>query len=402
MTTMKRVVFIAPFGLRPKGTVMARMVPLASELRRRGREAIIIAPPYTNPEDSGTVEIVRGVPVKNIRLGPRNRALAAPILAWRLLHGALDERPTHLHLFKPKGYGGLAAMLFLLARRLRPLPPLFLDTDDWEGAGGMNDLHGYSVAEKRLYAFQEQWLPRRVRGVTCASRMLYDAHTAMGIAPDRLLYLPNCVDETAPAAGGPVRQRLGIVHDTPVLLLYTRFFEFRQERLHQVLAEVVRRVPTVKILVVGKGTRGEEQELVRAAETMGFGRSLAMAGWVEPEAIPGYLAAGDAALYLFDDTMVNRAKCPAKLTEIFREGVPVVGDRVGQIPEYTAPENRFLLCDPQDWRQMVDKAAALLLNEEKRRKAGDAARRFLLESFTWKNAGEQLDSMYENCGSPHH
>lgn len=390
-----RVVFIAPFGLRPKGTVIARMVPLAAELRSRGHEVVIVAPPYTNPEDSGRVELVRGVPVKNIRLGPRNRALAAPILAWRLLKGALAEKPEVIHLFKPKGYGGLAAMPLILARRLPSPPPLFLDTDDWEGRGGMNDLLGYSAAEKRLYAFQEQWLPRRVRGVTCASRMLMDAHLAMGIDAERLLYLPNGVYGSGPADGAPVRQRLAVPRDAPVLLLYTRFFEFSQERLHLVLAEVARRVPHVRFLVVGRGKHGEEGELVRAAERMGFCRSLLLAGWVEPEAIPGYLAAGDAALYPFDDTIVNRAKCPAKLTEILGEGIPVIGDRVGQIPEYTAPENRSLLCDPDDWRQMADRAAALLLNREQRRAAGSAARRYLLESFAWRGAAERLEQFYD-------
>lgn len=290
-------------------------------------------------------------------------------------------------------------MLLILARRLHSLPPLFLDTDDWEGKGGMNDLLGYSTAEKKLYAFQERWLPHRVCGVSCASRMLFDAHLAMGIDAKRLLYLPNCVYETSPADGAPVRERLSIPHDAPVLLLYTRFFEFSQERLHLVLAKIARRVPAVRFLVVGRGRHDEERELVRAAEKMGFCRSLVMAGWVEPEAIPTYLAAGDAALYPFDDTLVNRAKCPAKLTEILREGIPVIGDRVGQIPEYTAPENSFLLCDPHDWRQMADRATTLLLDPDQRQAAGTAARRHLLGSFNWQDAAGRLEQFYDGCRS---
>ena len=63
-----KIVFLAPFGIRPKGTVLARMVPLAAELQRLGHELTIIAPPYTNPEDSGREETVCGVRLVNIRL----------------------------------------------------------------------------------------------------------------------------------------------------------------------------------------------------------------------------------------------------------------------------------------------------------------------------------------------
>ncbi|MRR33753.1 glycosyltransferase WbuB, partial [bacterium] len=151
-----KIVFIAPFGLRPKGTVIARMAPLAAELQTLGHEVVIVAPPYTNPEDSGKVERVRGVVVRNIRLGPLAGAAAAPVLSLRLLRAALAERPDLIHLFKPKGYGGIAAMLQLFCRGLGlPLPPLFLDTDDWEGKGGMNELQGYSSLQKRVFAFQE-------------------------------------------------------------------------------------------------------------------------------------------------------------------------------------------------------------------------------------------------------
>jgi len=46
-----KIVFLAPFGIRPKGTVIARMVPLAAGLCALGHEVVIVAPPYTNTED---------------------------------------------------------------------------------------------------------------------------------------------------------------------------------------------------------------------------------------------------------------------------------------------------------------------------------------------------------------
>lgn len=390
-----KIVFVAPFGIRPKGTVIARMVPLAAGLQFLGHDVTIIAPPYTNPEDSGREEMVRGVFLKNISLCPSSKGVDALVLSWRMYRATMAEKPDLVHLFKPKGYGGMAALALILSRRLgRRLPPLFVDTDDWEGAGGMNELHAYGWIEKAVFSFQERWLQQCAIGVTAASRTLQSRASEMGILPEKVLYLPNCVDDVSPGDGSQIRSRLGITAETPVVLLYTRFFEFDQQRLHLVLAEIHRQVPTVRFLVVGKGRRGEEDLLRRAAEDRGFSRALIMAGWVEPPDLPGYLAAGDIALYPFDDTVVNRAKCPAKLTELVRAGVPVIGERVGQLAEYLKPGVSGILCDPGDWRAMADAAVGLLADREKRRALGETGRSWLLEQFSWTAYAAKLQDFY--------
>lgn len=396
-----KIVFLAPFGIRPKGTVIARMLPLAVELQGLGHEVVIVAPPYTNPEDSGKSELVRGVRLVNVLLGPKHKALAAPFLAWRMLRAALAEKPDLVHLFKPKGYGGIAGMLLISLQRLGVrMPPLFLDTDDWEGEGGMNDLHDYSGVEKRFYRFQEQWITQHAVAVTAASRELERLVAEMGVSGGRMLYLPNCVGAAPAVDGAGGRARLGIAPDAPVVLLYTRFFEFSQEKLHFLFAELFKQMPQVRFLVVGKGRHGEEDLLVEAARESGFDASLAMAGWVAPEAIPDLLAAGDVAIYPFSQTLVNRTKCPAKLTEILLAGTPVVGDRVGQLAEYIDDGRSGVLCDPDDWRQMADETLALLRSPERQRQMGAAGRLYLQENFNWKDAALRLDALYrKNVGA---
>ena len=74
------------------------------------------------------------------------RALVRETLAWR---------PDVVHTFKPKAYSGLAAeWLWRFHRdRLR----LVMDTDDWEGAGGWNDLAPYGPLQKRIFA-RQRWV----------------------------------------------------------------------------------------------------------------------------------------------------------------------------------------------------------------------------------------------------
>jgi glycosyltransferase involved in cell wall biosynthesis len=390
-----KIVFIAPFGIRPKGTVIARMIPLAAELQNLGHNVTIVAPPYTNPEDSGKSETVRGVLIKNISLGPTNKIIAAFVLARRLYQAAMVEKPDLVHLFKPKGYGGLAAFAHILFKRLgRRLPMLFVDTDDWEGAGGMNDLHGYTRTERIVFQLQEGWLLKHASGVTAASRTLQARSLGMGIPPEKVFYLPNCMGDTARGNGARIREKLGIHAHASVVLLYTRFFEFDQKLLHLILAGIYRQVPDVRFLVVGKGRNGEEEQLVEAAKSMGFASALLMVGWVDPAVIPDYLAAGDIAIYPFADTLVNRAKCPAKLTELLCAGVPVVADNVGQLAEYIEPGKSGILCEPGNWQDMTDRAVELLQNHEKRCALGEAGRKFLLESFSWADFAARLSEFY--------
>jgi glycosyltransferase involved in cell wall biosynthesis len=385
-----KIVFLAPFGIRPKGTLLARMLPLAAALNRAGHEPVIVAPPYTNPEDSGREETVNGIRLRNIRL-ETPAAATTLLLSARMYCAAMEEKPDLIHLFKPKGYGGLAAMYLLQARRLKTgLPPLVVDSDDWEGKGGMNDLLPYSRAQRLVFHFQEQWLLRRADAVTVASRELERRVIAMTRGRQRLLYLPNGVLPNRRGNGALTRQRFSIPDDAPLVLLYSRFFEFRQERLHDLFARIHARAPGVRFLVVGSGRNGEEEELVRAARLRGFEHALIMAGWVEPENLADMLAAGDVAPYLFDDTLINRTKCPAKLTELVNAGVAVVADRVGQLGEYL-PESSDTLCPPGDWQRMAEQVARLLVDHPLRRNRAMEQYAHLHARFSWERLAAQLD-----------
>lgn len=390
-----KIVFLAPFGIRPKGTLLARMLPLAGHLQQLGHDVVIIAPPYTNPEDSGKVEAVGNVTIRNITLGPLKGAAAAPLLAWRMFRAARKEAPELMHLFKPKGYGGLAAMLHLFLNGIGlQVAPLYVDCDDREGHGGMNDLCRYSLPERLLFQHQERHIPRRAAGVTVASLALATMVKETGVPDEKVLYLPNCAPESLPGNGMAIRERHEIPPDSPVILLYTRFFEFGQEKLHFLFEEIFRRVPRVRFLVVGKGRSGEEKLLRDAARKRGFDTALCLAGWVEPEEIPHYLAAGDVALYPFADTLVNRAKCPAKLVEILQTGTPVIADGVGQVAEYIESGISGVLCRPDAWMEMADRTVELLSAPEKRLLIGAMAKRRLEERFAWRDHAARLAMFY--------
>jgi hypothetical protein len=101
----------------------------------------------------------------------------------RLIQRALDFQPDVIHCFKPKAYAGLSAwQLWHMQRLGRVKARLLIDTDDWEGAGGWNDFSNlpsavnreYSWAQKKMFAWQEQWGLTHHDGVTVASKACID------------------------------------------------------------------------------------------------------------------------------------------------------------------------------------------------------------------------------------
>jgi glycosyltransferase involved in cell wall biosynthesis len=379
-----RIVMLAPFGIRPKGTLRARMLPLAQALERRDYRVSIVAPPVQNPQDAGRRDVYEGVPVTHTALPslPGPAGVAQQVIM--LLRGALAERPDVLHLFKPKGHSGLAA---LLAATMRPQLPLVVDTDDWEGWGGWNDLLPYSRPAKTLFAWQERDLPRRAAAVTVASRTLESQVWGFGVPPERVFYLPNGiasselgVQSVELASSETQNSKL----KTQNLLLYTRFWEFDLRDLVAALAPIAAGCPAARLLVVGRGERGEEQELLRLARRAGVASMIDYHGWVEPAQIPALLAAADVALAPMDDTLINRARCSAKLLELMAAGLPIVAGRVGQVAEYIEDGRSGMLVPPSDPAALARTVLTLLADAPRRAQLGQTARARAQRVFTWE------------------
>jgi len=400
-----RVVMLAPFGIRPKGTLLARMLPLAQALARRGHALTIVAPALQNPQDAGTRAVYGGVPVLHTPAPRLPGPAAIAELSAALLRLARAESPQLIHLFKPKGYAGLAA---LAAHTLRPRLPLVVDSDDWEGWGGWNDLLPYPAPAKQLFAWQERDLPHRAASVTVASRTLESLVWAMGVPPERVFYLPNGVepdpvtgrqgDTVTPGKpsvpGHPVTRSPGhLVTLSPTMLLYTRFWELDLRELAAALAALQAARPGARLIVVGRGERGEERELLALAGRAGFAKLLDYRGWLEPAAIPATIAEAGIALVPTRDTLVNRARCSAKLLELMGAGLALVASDVGEARSFITHEQSGLLVSPGDAAALAAAAIRLLDDAELRARLGAGAHT-VAQRFSWDRLAPTAEAAY--------
>ena len=382
---------LAPFGIRPKGTLAQRMLPLAQALAERGWHCTIVAPAYTWPADAGRVETIEHVRVEHVRLPVLPGPGHAVETSLRMLRAVLGARPDVVHVFKPKGYSGLAALALHL---LYPHTACVQDTDDWEGWGGWNDLLPYPAPMKHVFAWQERTLPQLADVVTVASRTLETQVWGFGVEPSRVVYLPNGVAHERrllpPAA--VARARLG-VPDEPIVLLYTRFWEYPLRDIVELLVMLRARRPDARLLVIGDGEQGEAAALGEVAARAGVAQKLDARGWSDQATIEAAIAAADVAVMPFADTLMNRAKCSVKLLELLHAGVPLVASRVGQASEYVQDGQTGLLVDPGGVA-LARGVIELLADEPRRRALGDAAASDVANRWSWQRLAALAEEAY--------
>ena len=384
-----RIAFVAPFGLRAKGTTRARALPLARELARRGHAVALFIPPYDSPEDAGRRWSDAGVVVVNAPL-PRVGA-CGPLryfaLARHVLRAVAAWQPEVVHVFKPKGPSGLAATALWATRgwgraALVPNCPLVIDSDDWEGPGGWNDdpRVGYSPLQKRFFAWQERSGLSHADAWTVTSECLRQRATSFGAAPEKILVLHNGVSDFGFAnSESPLVTRHSSLVTSPSAILYTRFAGVRPADVIAIWARVRERLPDARLTVVGRGVGGEERELTGEP-------GIEVAGWVEPQSLPVLFAGMQVAVVPWADTPSNRARHSAKVLELMAAGLPVVAYAVGELP-LTLGETGVLV-SPGDAIAFAQAVADLLTHPERARRLGAAAQIRVRERFAWPHLAD--------------
>lgn len=410
-TPTRRVTFIAPFAEAPKATTSARIIPLARAVARRGYHVSVIVPPYDNPAEGGRDRVDGGVRVLTLDVpgtvaeNSPWQAVAQPLLAARVARAALALRPDVVHVSKPKAVSGLAHAIIAGLRHLRgsASPAVVVDTDDWEGDGGWNEYETYPWWQRAVVNAQEWWGIGAADAVTTASRTLEAQAWSRGQPGSRTWYLPNGLDDAdypgwwtpgvadVPSASDrtAARRRLGLA-DVPLVLLYTRFFEFAPPRALATIRAIRDRVPGANLLVVGAGKFGQERTLLELARASGDANAITIAGWQAPADLPALLCAADMAVAFADDNLANRAKCSVKLLQLMRLGLPVVADATGEQSSYLGTTGDSVTDAPPgilvpagDVSAMADAAASLLRDPIRREAIGRAAARRARDHFGW-------------------
>ena len=267
---------------------------------------------------------------------------------------------------------------------------LVMDSDDWEGRGGWNEIENYTWLQKRFFAFQEKWGLLHCDAVTVASRALQTLAWSLGVKPGNVFYLPNGMPLEIPELETPLQQAS---KGRPTVLLYTRFFEFSLERVVEIWKGVVEAIPEARLLVVGKGLFGEEERLRQLMAEREI-EGVEYAGWVEEHEIQKWLASADLAIYPYDDTLINRTKCSIKLIELMASRLPIVASDVGENRQYIEHLVSGYLIKSGDDESFCRAIIHILRDEKLQQALGREARRRVREKFNWATLVQTVEEAY--------
>jgi glycosyltransferase involved in cell wall biosynthesis len=378
-----KILYMAGFAWEPKGTVRSRAFPLAAEMVRRGHDVTLLIAPYDNPVYSGQQFVSQGVQVINLKISGRGpRALARLPGQFLDLMDHID--PELVHVFKPKGLAGFAAMA-LLARGYRAL---VLDCDDWEGWGGWNEVKNYPWILKEFIDLEERWLVHHVPVVTAASRVLADRALDLGKTPERVFYVPNGISTehadwilslTTTSMAGDRKRALGFSEGP--LVLYAGHFDPVDDVPFFSRAAVpaaLRHGATIALI-------GDGPELAAAKQVFAAVPELQVRylGHLPYEKYAQLVAGCDVATFPYPDNPVYRAKCSARIIDYMAFGKPILTTAVGENTEYLVDGESAILTASGDERAYEEGLDRLLEDTDLRARLGENARHRLVDNFLW-------------------
>jgi glycosyltransferase involved in cell wall biosynthesis len=205
---------------------------------------------------------------------------------------------------------------------------------------------------------------------------------------------PRFVDRPSPESADEWRRKLGLGESTNLIVLVSKLLP---QKGHAVLVEsapeILARFPDTRILIVGGEAEGRAdyaKGLRRRIDELGVTDRVILFG--ASQDVPGLMAASDVVVHcpVFKDPL------PGVVIEGMVAGRPVVGTRIGGIPEEIEEGITGLLAEPNDPGSLA-KAVIDMLNRplSDRNAMGDRGRERALSIFSRENYKMGLKRIYE-------
>jgi glycosyltransferase involved in cell wall biosynthesis len=232
---------------------------------------------------------------------------------------------------------------------------------------------------------------RRARLIVVVSPHLRRRIEAMGVPGEKILVLPNAVDEqtlTIEANGAGIRGRFHC-QDALVIGFVGWFVPWhRLEILLGAFAALAAKEPALRLMLVGDGPlRGA---LEAQATALGVSDRVIFSGAVPHAEMLDYLAAMDIGVVPHS----NAYRSPIKLFESMAAGRPVVAPRTEPIGLVITHGGNGLLFEPENEDDLRTQLAALIADAELRTQLGRQAQADVVQKHTWvQNAGEVLSRL---------
>ena len=377
----------------------------SKHLTRMGHQVVILDRKYSKRDPS--VEEVEGVEIARLNviqlpssrapgflrfiLAELNATLFALAVSSYLRKNGSKIDVIHLHLTS------IGLIVSILNRRLRGKMFYTCHLSQWALAANKLGI------SERVHLLLDSYLMRRVRRVIALNDTAKESFTHIGkVKADNIVVVPNGVDtdffnpniETAEAV-----KRYGLEGKLTVLFVGRLAKIKGVEHLVKAADAIVNRFGNKHTLfvLVGSHTYAGVDEPVNMEETLTYIRhhqldkNIILTGPLPLEEVRYLYAAAD--IFVLPSLAEGD---PLVTLEAMASGKPVIGTRVGGIPNQVRDGWNGFLIDPGDEQQLADRIRHLIDNPVERERMGENSRRHAEEEFDWRKVAERLSSLYQS------
>lgn len=143
---------------------------------------------------------------------------------------------------------------------------------------------------------------------------------------------------------------------------------------------VKEKYPDLHYIIVGEGP--EKERLTEKVAALGLNDRVTMTGYVSQIELEEYFSLSDLFIMAGRETDVFVEGFGLVFVEASFRGKPVIGTRVGGIPEAIGDGISGLIAEPENLDSLIEKLRTLLDDPEKARALGESGRKWALERFT--------------------
>lgn len=259
----------------------------------------------------------------------------------------------------------------------------------WLGRGRAGLVRTFHNARAVRLSWPSPWLYRRTDALIAVSHEIEERGRRAGIPPERLVRVDGVVDlgRFEEGDGAAIRKEFDL-GSAPVVGCVARLAPRRgHELLIRGFQQLLPEYPRARLLLVGKGEARAGLEAFVAE--LGLAREVLFAGYRDAD-LPGVLQALDAFALMGAG---SDESCRAAL-EAMAAGRPVVGRRVGALPETVVHGVTGLLVDDDRPESVAAALRALVAEPERAAAMGRAGRERARALFGPDAHAAQVERIY--------
>jgi glycosyltransferase involved in cell wall biosynthesis len=226
------------------------------------------------------------------------------------------------------------------------------------------------------------------RIITVSHDSAREITNAFRVPPEKIRVVYNGLDsqEFAPIPGMPKK---------PNSLIFVGNSEDRKKGLLYLL-QALTYLPEDITLTVVDGGAPRRSYASMLTEKFRMGHRVHFTGKINPDDLIRYYCRAEIAVV---PSLYEGFGFPA--AEAMACELPVISSTAGALPEVVGNDGAALLVPPRDARAIADAVFKLIKNPDLRRRMGQAARKRILELFTWENAARRMVEVYREVIDAH-